>query len=112
MNILQICYIFPGDNFYPTQMIAYMIIAAAALALIGLATLYRAFRGATQGYQDEYGFHEGSDPQHPLVLGAANQVAMAGSASRISQLGARSRRALKRVSKEPVTQGSAVPFPH
>ena len=44
-------------------MITSMIISALLLVLVAAAVLFESIRHASVGYQDEFGFHEGNDPQ-------------------------------------------------
>lgn len=51
-------------------MITFMIFIALLLALVGLFVVHEAIKNAATGYQDEFGFHEGIDPQHEIDFGS------------------------------------------
>jgi hypothetical protein len=89
-------------------MINSMIISTVLLMIVVLAVLFRAFRHAAEGYEDEFGFHPGSDSQGKRIRIPAGHAAMAREAPanravRVKSLSARARRKL-------VDQGSTAPF--
>jgi hypothetical protein len=44
-------------------MLSYILITAAAIFLMGTAVLVHGLMTSVEGYQDEFGFHEGKEPQ-------------------------------------------------
>jgi hypothetical protein len=90
-------------------MIVYMIITVLALALAGLAVLNHAIKSAVVGYEDEYGFHEGSEPQTACDYASAMHAAIIEQVSESTRTGFRARRALKRSAKKSIDNDSAVP---
>jgi hypothetical protein len=93
---------------YPTQMITYIIISA--VLVIGLAAFFRAISAAAVGYEDEFGFHAGSDPQHPMSLAIGGR-ALAKEVSPLVAVKVRRRRLFKRPARDSVSQSSSAPFP-
>jgi hypothetical protein len=92
-------------------MIVYMIITLLALALAGLAVLNHAIKSAATGYEDEYGFHEGSEPQSTGDFAAALHAAVVEQVSESPSARFRTRRVLKRATKKCISKGSsAVPY--
>jgi hypothetical protein len=89
---------------------SYMIITILFLALAGLVTLNYFIKNAATGYEDEYGFHEGTDPQNAPDF--ATGIHAANVASREPKKGRLTRRILKRVSKKSVDQGNPIPSPY
>ncbi len=73
-------------------MISYIIFAALAIILVGLIVLERAVKNAPLGYQDGDGFHEGSDPQRAMILGADSQIAGSKPLAKAPKAGFRARR--------------------
>lgn len=92
-------------------MITEMIITASVLALVGLAILGVAVRGAPTAYEDQFGFHEGIDPQRAMDFGAELQVAAVVRSARVPKSGMRARRVLQRAAKtsESVSQSNVAP---
>jgi hypothetical protein len=83
-----------------------IIISAVFLILIGLTALYRAYHHASEGYEDEFGFHAGSEPQ-----GSGIRVARAAMAHRAKINGlVRVKRESRRVRHKHVEEGSTAPF--
>jgi hypothetical protein len=93
---------------YPVQMISYIIISA--VIVIGLTVFFRAINTATEGYEDEYGFHAGSDPQQQMSLAIAGR-AIAKESSPVVAVKIRRKRLFKRAARDSVSQGSSAPFP-
>jgi hypothetical protein len=91
-------------------MITAMIITALFLALVGLAVLEYAIKHAAHGYEDQYGFHEGLDPQRAMDFAAEQHTAVAVQGAVPPKAGKRTRRTLKRPSRKPLSQDSAAPF--
>jgi hypothetical protein len=91
-------------------MISYMIITAVILMLLGLAVLLRARSTAVTGYEDEFGFHEGIDPQRRLVQASVGPVSAIAQAAKAGDGRAKAKRPSKRPSRDLVGQGSTAPF--
>ena len=53
-------------------MISPMIISLIAVALVATVSIGYALKTAAVGYEDEFGFHEGLDPQRGFSLDAAS----------------------------------------
>jgi hypothetical protein len=87
-----------------------MIISVLFVALAGLAVFKYAIKHAASGYEDEYGFHEGLDPQRAMDFAARMHTAVAVQGASPAKLGRRTRRILKRLSRKPISQDSAAPF--
>jgi hypothetical protein len=90
-------------------MITPMIISALLLTLIAAAVLYDAIRHASVGYQDEYGFHAGSDAQ----LGACNPHGAIISVKRSTRSSSKKARAKSRKATTEtvsVQQGSSLTY--
>jgi hypothetical protein len=91
-------------------MITAMIITALLIALVGLAVLEYAIKHAASGYQDEFGFHEGLDPQGAMDFASQMHTVVAVQGASPQKAGKRTRRTLKRPSRKPISQDSAAPF--
>jgi hypothetical protein len=87
-------------------MIALMIITLLLVIIAGVVTLKHAVKNAATGYEDEFGFHEGADPQRAGIL----QAALEGPAGLTSRKAVRARQVPKRVASKSQHQGSATPF--
>jgi hypothetical protein len=87
-------------------MIALMILALLLVVIAGAVTLKYAVKNAATGYEDEFGFHEGSDPQRVGIL----MPALEGQVAQGSKNVIRARRVQKRSVKKSQHQGSATPF--
>lgn len=87
-------------------MIALMILALLLVVIAGVVTLKHAVKNAATGYEDEFGFHEGNDPQRVGIL----VPALEGQASLGSKNAVRARRVQKRSANKSQHQGSATPF--
>jgi hypothetical protein len=93
---------------YPIAMISYFIIAA--LLVVGLTAFFRAINSAADGYEDEYGFHAGNDPQLQLSI-AVSARAIAKEASPVLAVKVRQKRLFKPAARDSVSQSSSAPFP-
>jgi hypothetical protein len=89
-------------------MISTMIISTVILMLIGLAVLFRAYTHAAEGYEDEYGFHPGSDPEGKTIRIPTVRAVMAHSAPKAAAV--RAKRASTQGKRKMVDQGSTAPF--
>lgn len=87
-------------------MIVLMIIALLLVIVAGVVTLKHAVKHAVTGYEDEFGFHEGVDPQRAGIL----QSALEGQAALTARKVIRGRRLRKRAIDKSQHQGSATPF--
>lgn len=87
-------------------MIVLMIVTVLLVAIAGLLTLKHAVKNSAVGYEDEFGFHEGSDPQRSMIL----QTALEGIAPPIAKTESRERSIPKRAVRKSQRQGSAAPF--
>lgn len=83
-------------------MITNMIIAALFILLTGLFVLEYAIKNAASGYEDEFGFHEGLDPQRAMRTGADLPSAIVGHTVRALSSGNHSKRVSKRVARAHV----------
>jgi hypothetical protein len=93
---------------YSIAMISYFIIAA--LLAVGLTAFFRAINSAAEGYEDEYGFHSGNDPQLQMSFAVATR-AIAKDASPIVAVKVRQKRLFKPEARDSVSQSSSAPFP-
>jgi hypothetical protein len=93
-------------------MIINMIIAGLFLLLAGLIVLEAAIKNATNGYQDEFGFHEGLDPQQALTFGADLSSAIAGHMVKTVPTESRARPSPRRSPRNPVEAGSVSTYPY
>jgi len=89
-----------------------MIIAALSIILAGLIALEGAIKNAAIGYEDDFGFHEGLDPQRAIDIGARYPSAIAGHMVQTIVAENRPRRVSKRAPRKPVETGSVAPFPY
>jgi hypothetical protein len=76
----------------------YMLIGLFMLALVGLVFLNQSIKHAATGYEDEFGFHEGSDPHRsPDRVFGTQRIEVV----QVGQKNARStRRVLERAAKQ------------
>jgi hypothetical protein len=90
-------------------MITPMIISTLLLLMVSLVVFYEYVKGAAQGYEDDYGFHEGTDPQSQCF---ASEPILATSvkSSVPSKKVSRTRRSKARPATEIIEHGSAAPF--
>jgi hypothetical protein len=93
-------------------MFAYMIISAMLLVLACLFVLNHAIKTAATGYEDEFGFHEGSNPERPLSFGTDMEKAVAGHGIRALKAGFQARRVQKRAAKKSAGHAAAAPLPN
>ena len=91
-------------------MISTMIISTVFLILIGLAVLFRAYKHAAEGYEDEFGFHQGTDPEGRTIRIRAARAVMAHRAPKNAAV--RVRRVSASDQRKMVEQGSTLPFPN
>jgi hypothetical protein len=89
-------------------MISSMIISTVFLMLIGLTVLFRAYSHAPEGYEDEYGFHQGSNPQGKRIRIASASAVMARKAQK--DISVRVKRMSARTRRQMADQGSTAPF--
>jgi hypothetical protein len=64
---------------------------------------------ASHGYEDEYGFHEGLDPQRAMDFAAQMQTPVAIQGIPTPATAKRTRHILKRLLRKPLSQDSAAP---
>lgn len=91
-------------------MIAYMIICALLFLLAGFLVLEHAVKTAAMGYQDELGFHQGSDPQRTAEFAPEMASVLVSHRTYAPRAGTRTRRILKRAARESVGHVSAARF--
>lgn len=87
-------------------MITLMIVASLLVIIAGLFTLKHAVKHAATGYEDEFGFHEGADPQ----LAGSLHSALETQEKSTARNGTSARRMQKRKASKSLHQGSAAPF--
>jgi hypothetical protein len=85
-----------------------MIISTVFLTLIALTVLFRAYSHAAEGYEDEYGFHQGTDPQGKKIRLASGTAVMARKAQK--DVAVRVKRVSGRTRRQMADQGSTAPF--
>ena len=90
-------------------MIVGMIIIVLVLSLAGLAFLNHVVKNAVNGYEDEYGFHEGAESQSAGDFATAMHAAVIEQVSNSPRASFLARRALKRAAKMHIEKGSSVP---
>jgi hypothetical protein len=90
-------------------MITPMIVSALLLLLVGFVVLYESVKHASIGYEDEFGFHTGTDVQRGPCIPTDPIVGLQVTAAPSKKF-ARAQR--KRVLEDNVVaeQGSAAPF--
>jgi hypothetical protein len=91
-------------------MITSMLIYTSAFVLLAFIVFVRAFTRTVHGYEDAYGFHEGSDPQRDIAF--ANLVlSTTAEPSRQPYVGYRTKRVLKQASFDPMQHSAATSYP-
>jgi hypothetical protein len=87
-------------------MIVAMIITLLLLFLLALFVLEHSVKTASVGYEDEFGFHEGSDPQGAPVFSSETSLETSGNGGRAPKAGSRTRRILKRAAMQSLGHAS------
>jgi hypothetical protein len=90
-------------------MITPMIISALLLLLVGIVVLYESVKHASLGYEDEFGFHAGTDIQRGPCIPTDPIVGLQVTAAPPKKF-SRARRKIVRENNVVAEQGSAAPF--
>jgi hypothetical protein len=93
-------------------MITYMTITVLTFALVGLAFLNEAIKTAAVGFEDDFGFHEGNEPQVAFDFATEMHAAVASPIALVPKVGVRRKRIQKSFTPESVDHGTAIPFPN
>jgi hypothetical protein len=95
----------------------FMIISILFLFLAGLVALNFAMKSAATGYEDEYGFHSGNEPQNAMDYAVLMHAEIVQQVVGDPKPSLRARRIIRRarqhsISQEAIGHESAVPFTH
>jgi hypothetical protein len=96
-------------------MISPMLITTSVFLLIAFVAFVRALARTAQGYEDAFGFHEGTDPQREMAFASFAYVTTEGPSQQRHPIGNRTKRILERAAidpMDPMHQSVATSYPY